>query len=417
MFKSLGIQNFQGHQNTFVEFSRGLNVIAGSSDSGKSAILRSILWVIKNRPLGDAVKNWKSGKKDSVVVELVMENPANGQEESIIKEKTPKTVFYTLSNQPEPLSVIGRDVPKEVIDMVNFSELNFRGQHEPYLLAITPGALAKMINDLVGLSVIDVSFKNLNSQSTRLKSSCESIVKTIEEKDQGIQALYYLPAMESDIKNIETLQSKLTINTQKQSELSKIIADVIAIQEEALHNNTILVLGGKANDIQSLVTTYQSQTQKIDTLRQNIEGIISTQTLAKENNKLLQMRIPAKEISDLIGEAQTGAQALVDLKSLVGSIESISSDLENSRAWLEVRSPAQEIMDLIDRFSVGKIKHSQLDKECRTIVELKRQLNVASYASNNSQKALTAFLEEAKICPTCQRPFDQQTIKGMVHLQ
>ena len=42
MIKSVGIVNFQSHEETAIEFSPGLNVIAGGSDAGKSSILRAI---------------------------------------------------------------------------------------------------------------------------------------------------------------------------------------------------------------------------------------------------------------------------------------------------------------------------------------------------------------------------------------
>ena len=47
------LENFQSHKNTSLEFDRGLNVILGNSDSGKTAILRAIKWALYNEPQGD----------------------------------------------------------------------------------------------------------------------------------------------------------------------------------------------------------------------------------------------------------------------------------------------------------------------------------------------------------------------------
>src|SRR5665647_764854 len=59
MIKSLEIHNVQSHKDTFLEFDPGVNVIIGSSDSGKTAILRAIKKVVFNRPLGDSfISNW-----------------------------------------------------------------------------------------------------------------------------------------------------------------------------------------------------------------------------------------------------------------------------------------------------------------------------------------------------------------------
>ena len=47
------LENFQSHKFTSVEFDRGLNIIVGASDSGKTAILRAIKWALYNDPAGD----------------------------------------------------------------------------------------------------------------------------------------------------------------------------------------------------------------------------------------------------------------------------------------------------------------------------------------------------------------------------
>jgi len=52
--EKITIKNFQSHEETELQFSSGVNVIVGSSDSGKSAILRALKWVVQNKPSGTA---------------------------------------------------------------------------------------------------------------------------------------------------------------------------------------------------------------------------------------------------------------------------------------------------------------------------------------------------------------------------
>ncbi|MDO5041249.1 MAG: AAA family ATPase [Peptoniphilus sp.] len=49
----LEIENFQSHKYTLLDFDKGLNVIVGNSDSGKTAIIRAIKWALYNEPQGD----------------------------------------------------------------------------------------------------------------------------------------------------------------------------------------------------------------------------------------------------------------------------------------------------------------------------------------------------------------------------
>lgn len=51
--KTLIIKNFQNHKYTNITFDNGLNIIAGSSDCGKTAISRAIFFALYNRASGD----------------------------------------------------------------------------------------------------------------------------------------------------------------------------------------------------------------------------------------------------------------------------------------------------------------------------------------------------------------------------
>lgn len=51
--KRVRLENFQSHRNSVIDFDRGLNVIVGPSDSGKSAIIRAIKWALYNEPSGN----------------------------------------------------------------------------------------------------------------------------------------------------------------------------------------------------------------------------------------------------------------------------------------------------------------------------------------------------------------------------
>jgi exonuclease SbcC len=70
MIDSLSIQNFQSHEKTELEFDEGINIIIGQSDSGKSAILRALNWVVNNKPNGEAFKsNWGGDTKVKIIIE------------------------------------------------------------------------------------------------------------------------------------------------------------------------------------------------------------------------------------------------------------------------------------------------------------------------------------------------------------
>ena len=52
MIQSIRLINFQSHKDSFIEFSPNDTVLIGTSNSGKTAVLRALDWILKNRPLG-----------------------------------------------------------------------------------------------------------------------------------------------------------------------------------------------------------------------------------------------------------------------------------------------------------------------------------------------------------------------------
>ena len=68
MIQSLALKNFQSHKDTLIKFDPGVNVIVGSTDSGKSAIIRALRWLVWNRPIGDKMRsNW--GGETEVIID------------------------------------------------------------------------------------------------------------------------------------------------------------------------------------------------------------------------------------------------------------------------------------------------------------------------------------------------------------
>ena len=62
MIKNLHIKNFQSHEDTFLEFHPSVNIIIGSSDSVKTAIIRALRKVVWNRPSGDSLRSHWGGE-------------------------------------------------------------------------------------------------------------------------------------------------------------------------------------------------------------------------------------------------------------------------------------------------------------------------------------------------------------------
>lgn len=303
MIKSISIKNYQSHKDTFIPLKDGLNVITGASDSGKSVILRAFRWVLYNRPLGDEIRNWDTKNDDSVCVEITTnENIIVGKE-----RKKKKNIYYIIENGNKQIfEAVGQDVPEQIIKALGVTDINIQSQHDKYFLldsGISAGEVAKRFNEMVGLDVIDKTFKNFNSNISAIKGEKEQSEKDIKTYTQKIKELsfidIYLPQFEAlqnkkkaieqkqekeiaiyslveKIKNIHVLQSKLRATISFEDKINQLInkQQEITLKTEKYNNiQALLINGFKIEDELSLFEILAGYEEKIKTLKEKIKGI------------------------------------------------------------------------------------------------------------------------------------------------
>jgi len=145
MIASLSISDFQAHQLSQFEFSPGINTIVGTSDHGKSAVLRSLYWTLWNRPSGLGII--RRGTK-SCSVTLVY--TAKDKKHTVRRTRSSTVNEYVVDGSP--FRAVGRGVPDELPKVIPLREINVQRQFDaPFLIFDTPGVVADTLNRFTGL--------------------------------------------------------------------------------------------------------------------------------------------------------------------------------------------------------------------------------------------------------------------------
>lgn len=264
MIDSIDIKNFQSHKKTKILFKKGLNVITGPSDSGKSSVIRAILWVANNRPSGDAIRNWDCSDKDETRVEMKMDGVTVSK-----SRKQNKTFYYLEDSRIGAESIcyeaVNKDVPERISEEINMTEFNVQTQHQSYfLLNDSGGDIAGKLNDLVGLNVIDTLFKNLNSGISDTNRELKEIDAGIESANDGLEKLSYLDdalkKMEElfvDTENFEKISSDILF-------LERVISAYEGIQEEIDEAKPLLDNEEKVKALLAMVGDYERTLEEYD---------------------------------------------------------------------------------------------------------------------------------------------------------
>ena len=272
MLKSISITNFQGHKNSTVEFCGGLNVIGGTSDSGKSSIVRAIRWVTENRPSGDSIKNWYCEKNDKVSVNIEM------SEGTVGKERTDGKVKYLINSKKgfSEYEAVRSDVPQEVTDLFNLSEINLQTQHDPYfLLNDSPGDVAKKLNSLVGLDIIDTIFKNLNSRILDKKRNISYGEESITNLTNQIESMSWVAQAEIELDTIEEEEKILKNDKLKLIETKDLVEKCLYIVEEFRKITPLISLEREVKEIQNKITDLKEKKRVYKEVNSFVQTIFS----------------------------------------------------------------------------------------------------------------------------------------------
>jgi len=169
MIHKIQIQNFQSHKRSSLELSAGVNIIVGASDSGKTAIIRALRWLLWNRPGGDSFRShW--GGDTSVTIDT---------SDYEISRSKGKENLYTLGNTE--FKAFGTDVPEEIQQALNLNEINLQQQLDsPFLLTSSAGEVAAHFNRIAHLEDIGKGLKTAQSKIRELTQEIESDKKRVK---------------------------------------------------------------------------------------------------------------------------------------------------------------------------------------------------------------------------------------------
>ena len=275
MINYIRLRNFQGHRDTRLGLSSGVNVITGPSNIGKSSFIRALWWVARNRPLGagEAFKHYNVDKKEEVSVTL----DTDGGIVSRFR-KGSKTGYRVNDDE---LVAVRTDVPKEVSDILDLGEHNIQTQHRvpgsnPYFLVEDgPADVARKLNEVCGLDIIDECLKNaamLVSQNSQQTAEAERRVEELQTARDGYSDL---KEREEVISRLEALEAESIALEPKIEDLGRLMDEAKAAQDKIKELNEFLGVEEKVDQLFVLLEERKEVVSKmweLDGLLKTVDG-------------------------------------------------------------------------------------------------------------------------------------------------
>lgn len=275
VINKININNFQSHQDSELQLDVGVNVIVGSSDSGKSAILRALNWVVNNRPSGDSFTNYES---DFCRVAMIV----NGYLVERYKDK--KNNCYVLDK--EEFKAFNKDVPEPIKKIINLSKINFQYQMDsPFMISLTGGQITKELNSIANIDCIDETIKEINKKKTvtktRLNNLQEQIITRQEEltvyQDLLPELSSILNLMKSKKEEVDKLSDKIDATSNTIMSISDIDSSLSRINKLADTKSNIKFIEEKLLELNEIekndkeISVINLQIKNIETIYEKIE--------------------------------------------------------------------------------------------------------------------------------------------------
>lgn len=222
MLSQLKIINFQSHRRTILKFHSNVNLFIGKSDGGKSAIKRLLYWLTFNRPSGDAFKSyWAKKISGSMLIDGVKIKRTKGANENI----------YMLGDRE--YKAFGQDVPDDIKKALNLSELNFQMQMDaPFLFSLSSGEVARYLNEIVNLDMIDSTMININKIGREEIQGLESLRNRKNNLKEDLKEYEWIGKIEELLINTENSERQIQKLKEKEINLKSLIEQYDQYQKE-----------------------------------------------------------------------------------------------------------------------------------------------------------------------------------------
>ena len=371
--KQVKLINFQDHKETTVDFTEGVNLIVGSSDAGKSAILRAINFVFQNDLRGNSFI--RVGTTECSVTIVF----SDGIE--ITRVKSTDVNNYILKDENEELHVFSKvasTVPEQIQKYLGNPPLDDKKRPIAYadqmanlfLVDLNSSDLPRTLSELTGI-------QHLQTAAETLGKNARSYDRSIKERNDKIKKLnddlVQYQYVDKDYESISTIQSEL-------NNLSNTLDDINKARNFIKRNNEI---SSEAKKINNLSSKYKS---------------------------LANIKPQVEDLSNLLKSIQTSKTHLAFHVKKTKEFKSTKLDLDKYSGLCneEFKNKLEGISDLKSNLETAEKYHNQnttlLSSIKKVTFDMETEQNNIKNLQNTLDELISSLKDAGDWCNTCNRP-------------
>ena len=217
MITALRLLEFQKHRKLVVRFDPHVTTIVGQTDSGKTSILRALLWLLTNSPAGMEFIHYGSKR---VEVDLRVDDC----EIRRIRSSTINSYALIHGESFKSYKAFGTEVPPDIARVMRVGPINVQNQHDaPFWFSLSRPEVSRQLNEIVNLGVID---RCLSGVATIVREGQARVVVSEERLEKQValkRSFRWALEADADLKAVEKLAAVADAATQQVERLGGVV--------------------------------------------------------------------------------------------------------------------------------------------------------------------------------------------------
>ena len=289
MIEAIHITNFQSHEDSYIEFHPGVNVIVADSRYGKSAILRSMFWCFENKPTGDKFRSRWGGDTSSTVF-----FPDGSV--SRVRAGSDNSYILTTKDGTNEFTGFGVAVPEPVAQFLNMDRVNFQRQMDrPFMLDWGPRERGAYLNEITNLEIIDQSIANIKKEIATDGKRVSFLRTSIKDNTEKKQKYAFLTDLRKRLDQLEILFKKMERLEVSSDDLMDLVEKIEASERRK-------AAFGDVGGAEKSLAVLEAQEKEINQIAQESKDLQSIVRDIIQSERIIETK--KKQLADLEEEFQ-----------------------------------------------------------------------------------------------------------------
>lgn len=424
---SVTLKNFQAHKDTTVQFDKGLNIIVGESNNGKTSILRGILWAIDNQPLGNDFI--MAGENDCSVT-INFSDGTYIERGRTVKDTGYYKIRYIDDNgkyidqtyrgftNAVPIEVANvHQMPKVNITKDIETHLNVLSQLDgPFLLTESPLVKASAIGRITGTHVIDAAIKESNKTIQSNRKLAKSYSEDLQQKENERKQLPDIKLMEAFTKKYAYIVKYITKLNDSVIKLNVNLQQINQYQQQMIQEKERCERLKKVAALLPIIQTAHDKFNKVMFLHGKLIRHQELSLQIEQNQISIERGKYFAKLKPLVDKAVVSISNVSRLNDYTDKVNTLTSAINvsefNKTFMSKYASAAKSIIvhcqvantyvsklaPKVDEISDMDLRQIDL---CKSVTATKKNIKSIKANITKTQKERNQFILDQGYCPCC----------------